>query len=152
MRTVTLNDEHCRSCAGDEGQLASVVAFLDGLGRWVVPPGELSVALLDEAAHCELHLRFLADPTPTDVITFPGDPDDDLAGEIILNAELACREAASYGQTPGEELALYFVHGWLHLAGLDDHDELSRSVMRSAEAELLSALREAALMPNFESR
>ena len=39
-----------------------------------------------------------------------------------------------------EELTLYLVHAWLHLAGLKDLDEEDRHKMRGAEAEQMEAL------------
>jgi probable rRNA maturation factor len=47
------------------------------------------------------------------------------------------------------ELTLYLVHGWLHLAGLDDLTPRGRRAMRSGERRLLAALRRARAQPDF---
>lgn len=120
---------------------------LDGDDRFALPPGDLSVALLDEAALAQIHDQFLQDPSPTDVITFPGDPDDATAGEILVSAERAATLAGQHGQDRGEELALYLVHGWLHLAGYDDTTETPRTHMRAAEQAALTLLRDADALP-----
>lgn len=117
--------------------------------EWTVPPGELSVAFLNDADLARLHGQFLDDPSPTDVITFPGDPDMDFAGEICVSWERASAEAAARGTGLNHELTLYLVHGWLHLAGLDDRTEDDRAVMRAAEAEVLSRLVADCLLPDF---
>jgi len=38
------------------------------------------------------------------------------------------------------ELALYVVHGALHLCGFDDHDPEQRAAMRLAERAVMSSL------------
>ena len=45
---------------------------------------------------------------------------------------------AEIGVEPGDELALYVVHGLLHLCGYDDHDDAERDAMRRREDELLA--------------
>ena len=66
--------------------------------------------------------RHLGHDWPTDVISFglsePGDPT--LAGELVVSAEMAAATAREAGADPSAELALYVVHGLLHLCGLDD--------------------------------
>jgi metalloprotein, YbeY/UPF0054 family len=99
---------------------------------------ELSVAFLDEAAICDLHAKFLNNPESTDVITFPADENEDYrVGEICISID----EALKYPQYAlKDELTLYLVHGWLHLAGYDDIDPKDRLVMREMEQKALSFL------------
>ena len=49
-----------------------------------------------------------------------------LCGELVVSAEMACDRPRELGVDPDEELALYVVHGLLHLCGFDDHDEADR--------------------------
>ena len=149
MRPVLLNREDCPQCAVSEAAVARAIAVLDECPEYCVPPGELSVVLLDDAEHCALHSRYLNDPSPTDVITFPGDAAEDFAGEIILNVDQAIREGPLHGNDAASELTLYLVHGWLHLAGLDDHDAAGCRQMREAERHLLSRLQQHRAMPPF---
>ncbi len=100
--------------------------------------GELSVALLDDAALAAIHAEFLQDPTVTDVITFPGDAAHAFGGEICVSLDRARAEARSRGIPVQQELVLYLIHGWLHLAGLDDRTETDRERMRAAEARLMA--------------
>ena len=99
---------------------------------------ELSVAFLNEASICDLHARFLNNPDPTDVITFPAEDDEgDRTGEICISID----EALKYPQYRLEdELTLYLVHGWLHLAEYDDIDPQDRLVMREMEQKALAFL------------
>ena len=66
--------------------------------------------------------RHLDHDWPTDVISFrlsdAGEPF--LAGELVVSAERAASVARQFGVDPRAELALYVVHGLLHLCGYDD--------------------------------
>ena len=114
-----------------------------------VPPGELSVAFLTDAALARLHATFLDDPAPTDVITFAGTPILGQAGEICVSADTARAFAAGHRHDLSEELTLYVVHGWLHLAGHDDRQPDKKKRMRAAEARALALLRARCTIPLF---
>lgn len=116
--------------------LAAHVLRCEGIAR-----AEVSVGLVDDAAIAPINWRYLNHQGPTDVITFPLSPpdSDELAGEIVISAETAAREAAARGLDPADELRLYLVHGLLHLCGLDDRDENDRRRMHARQDELLGA-------------
>ncbi len=113
------------------------------------PDGELSLAFLTDEEQAELHGRFLDDPTPTDVITFEGDPLFEQAGEICVSADTAFTYATKHGHDFAEELSLYVVHGWLHLAGYDDLEPALKRRMRAAEKRAMTILRELEALPAF---
>lgn len=94
---------------------------------------DVVVALVDDRTIAELHGRYLDDPTPTDVLSFPH-------GEIVVSGDTARREARARGIDPLHELVLYVVHGALHLAGHRDGKPKDRARMRRAEREVLKAL------------
>ncbi len=157
----------------DETEISEILNFLRGNAPWDFPAGTLSVAFFGDDEICSMHEEFLGDPTKTDVITFPGDEvfsaprprrknpagvpaesavpaeadDAAFAGEICVCVDQAQRMARELGTTPADELLLYLVHGWLHLAGLDDIEERDRAEMRAAEATALELLRGAGLAP-----
>ena len=103
--------------------------------------GTLSVVLVTDDDMCSLHDEFLGDPTPTDVLSFPLRTTDDEPteesdspfGEVVVSVDTAAREAAKRGLPVAREVALYAIHGTLHLAGFDDHDSADRRVMRRLE-------------------
>lgn len=148
MRTVAV---YCgiRQLKFAEDALASALAALDGRSDYAIPAGELSVALLDDGTLQIMHGKFLGDPEPTDVITFPGDPAEDFAGEICISVDCAVRCTRERCMDLSEELTLYLVHGWLHLAGLSDGTAAEAAAMRAAEAHLMDFLRNCALIPQF---
>ncbi len=107
-----------------------------------VSAAEISVVVMNDAAIQDLNRRHLAHDWPTDVITFGlselGEPV--LAAEIIVSAEMAAATARRAGTDPQAELALYVVHGLLHLCGYDDQTPEAAGAMRRRETEVLAAL------------
>ena len=129
-----------RPLADDEVARTVEAALVHG-GR---PAAPLGVVFVSDAALTELHGAWLQDATPTDVITFdlgedPAHPDA-LVGELYVSVECALRCAAQRAVPPARELALYLVHGVLHLCGFDDHEPAERARMRAAESAVLEAL------------
>lgn len=111
----------CRSSPYDPARLESLAAS--------ALPGCLSIAkknnaelaslpaveisILGARAMAKVHRDFLGIPGPTDVITFP-------YGEILVCAPIAESRAKEFGHDTTTELALYIIHGLLHLSGHDD--------------------------------
>ena len=107
------------------------------------PLAELSILLVDEDTMSAYHQKYLSEPGPTDVLSFPMDelrpPSDDeeppegLLGDIVLCPAITDRQAVEHGRTPREEGEYLLVHGLLHLLGYDHGDE-----MEAREQELLA--------------
>lgn len=151
----------------DRRAVARLVETLDAQAprfRGGCPPGELSLVFLTDEALARLHADFLQDPSVTDVITFEGQPalaaapDTAIAGEICVSADAAWRQTAKSPRPRrtetgfAEELALYVVHGWLHLAGYDDLQPRKKRAMRRAEARAMQLLRATGRLPKFALR
>jgi probable rRNA maturation factor len=153
-RMLALLDEHFRAVPADLPKFAIAPrARLRRNGRDAgatpLPPGELSVVFLTDAALAQLHGEFMDDPTNTDVITFEGDESAGLAGEICVSADTAASYARRNGGEFAMELALYLVHGWLHLVGYDDLRPDRKRRMRAAEARALKLLAAHEAIPRF---
>lgn len=131
------------------GEVRALFHFLDKIRPEAIPKGELSVVFMDEAEHSSLHYNFMEDKTPTDVITFPGDPAMNFAGEICVSVDYAHNSAQERDLSLARELTLYLVHGWLHLAGFDDKGEIERKKIREEETRLLTAIEKAERQPHF---
>jgi probable rRNA maturation factor len=105
-----------------------------------VAAGSVSIAVVDDATIHAVNRRHLAHDWPTDVLSFrlsdPGDPF--LAGEVVVSAERASALARRFAVDPHAELALYLVHGLLHLCGYDDLAASDTDTMRRREGEILS--------------
>jgi probable rRNA maturation factor len=101
--------------------------------------GEVSLAVVADGEMQKLNAQWLEHDWPTDVLSFVlADDGDALEGEIIVSAEMAQRQAQSFGWRGDDELLLYVIHGALHLVGHDDHDDDDRAAMRKAEAQHLA--------------
>lgn len=114
------------------------------------PKGDLSIALLSDRKVAELHGEFLADPTETDVITFPGDADMDFAGEICISVDRAKAFSVEHDTVFAEELTLYIIHGLLHLAGYHDKTDSQIAQMRQGEQSVMQHLKSAERIPEFK--
>jgi probable rRNA maturation factor len=92
---------------------------------------ELSISLVTEEEIAELHLRYLDEPGPTDVLSFPQDHEVPVDGGSRLLGDVVICPAVAARQNPdlGAELRLLLVHGILHLLGYDHQDEEERRAM-----------------------
>jgi len=101
----------------------------------------LSIVFVGDRALAAMHGRWLGDERPTDVISFDLDgAGDGPAGELYISVERAAALAAQRQLRLERELALYIVHGCLHLCGFDDRRAQQRRAMRRAEREVLRSL------------
>jgi probable rRNA maturation factor len=90
-----------------------------------VTSGELSLSFVDPGEIEDLHVRFLGEPGPTDVLSFPMDGEDGLLGDVVVCPEVAGRN----NPDPASEVRLLVVHGVLHLLGYDHQEEDERRRM-----------------------
>jgi probable rRNA maturation factor len=92
--------------------------------------GELSLSFVDEAEIEDLHVRYLHEPGPTDVLSFPLDGEDErgvrVLGDVVIAPAVAARNNPD---DPAAELRLLVVHGVLHLLGYDHEEEDEKAQM-----------------------
>jgi len=96
---------------------------------------ELSISLVGEAEIEELHVRYMDEPGPTDVLSFPLEDEDDesgmrLLGDVVIAPSVAARNNPD---DPEGELRLLVVHGILHLLGYDHEEEQEKAEMWSRQ-------------------
>ena len=121
----------------DRGQMRQVVrTVLEGEG---INEAAISLAFVDNATIHQLNKRYLNHDEPTDVLSFPLSEagEKKLQGELVIGAELGQSEAAGRGHDVAAELALYVIHGLLHLCGYDDHADKDRRAIRKQERHYL---------------
>jgi probable rRNA maturation factor len=82
----------------------------------------VDVAIVSDATIARVHVEFMAIPGATDVITFDH-------GEIVVSAETALACAKEHRHSVEHELALYIIHGLLHLNGFDDTNASAKKKM-----------------------
>jgi probable rRNA maturation factor len=129
--------------AGDEGKPS--VFFSDRQARPIDEPGlrelaertllaegktasELSVSFVEEEEIADLHLRYMGEEGPTDVLSFPLEDEDD-GVEVLGDVVIAPAVAARNNPDVEAELRLLLVHGILHLLGHDHEEATDRAAM-----------------------
>ncbi|HWK92712.1 MAG TPA: rRNA maturation RNase YbeY [Luteimicrobium sp.] len=130
----------------DEAEFAALGRFvLDTLH--VHPRSELSIMFVDTAVMTELHVQWMDEPGPTDVLSFPMDelrpgregeetPPGTL-GDVVLCPEVAAQQAKVAGHSTAEELLLLTTHGILHLLGYDHAEPEEEKEMFALQRRLL---------------
>jgi probable rRNA maturation factor len=111
---------------------------LEGEG---VSDADISLAFVDNATIHGLNQRYLGHDELTDVLSFPlSEGGRRLAGEVVIGAEVARAQAEERGHDLQAELALYVIHGLLHLCGYDDESTAAAKEMRAREQHYLKRL------------
>jgi probable rRNA maturation factor len=142
--SIEINNESV--FAVDEARLVRLATYcLDALR--IHPDAELALVLVDEAAMEQLHVQWMGEPGPTDVLSFPMDElrpgtDDSvtpagLLGDVVLCPQVAEVQAESAGHSTMDELQLLTTHGILHLLGFDHADAEEEKEMFALQRDLL---------------
>ena len=121
----------------DRARLREIArAVLDGED---VKDYEISLVFVDNPTIHRLNKQYLNHDEPTDVLSFPYSAANakKLEGEIIMGVEIAREQAAERGHDVQAELALYVIHGLLHLCGYDDKAKDAEKEMRARERHYL---------------
>jgi len=84
----------------------------------------------------ELNTSFRGISKPTDVLSFPlEDMDFTPLGSIVISYDFVKQGAKTYNHSLDDEIALLFIHGFLHLLGYDH--EKDKGEHRKEEEELI---------------
>jgi len=102
---------------------------------------ELNLVFTDNKKIKKINKTFLGHNFATDVISFAynnSSLENNISGEIIISVEMAVKLAQKLKCTIEGEIALYLVHGLLHLLGYNDKLKKDARKMHQREKELLS--------------
>jgi probable rRNA maturation factor len=152
--SVEINNES--GMAADEDALRELAQYVIGQME-THPLADLSMLLVDEAHMTNLHEKWMEEPGPTDVLSFPMDelrphsmagpnrsrgrdgdePEPVLLGDVVLSPQVAAVQARQHGHSTQAELELLTVHGVLHLLGYDHADPEEEAEMFGLQNELL---------------
>ena len=152
--------EICNESGVEVDELSLVQVTRHALDRLRVSPlADVAVQIVGVEQMEALHVRWMDEPGPTDVLAFPMDeldlrgsrgvghgagPDDgdddpspvDL-GVVVLCPEVAQRQAVEAGHSTQDELQLLCTHGVLHLLGYDHEEPEEHAEMFGLQGELL---------------
>ena len=142
--SVELNNES--GIPVDEAAIQRLVTFgLDLLH--VHPDADVAILFVDEAAMEQLHVQWMDEPGPTDVLSFPMDelrPGTDdaptpagLLGDIVVCPQVAEAQAKTAGHSVLDEIKLLTAHGLLHLLGFDHAEPEDEREMFGVQRDIL---------------
>ena len=112
---------------------------------------DVAILLVDEGAMEALHVQWMDEPGPTDVLSFPMDelrPGTEesptppgLLGDIVLCPQVAETQAreASPSHSTQDELVMLTTHGLLHLLGFDHAEPEDATEMFGLQRDLIAA-------------
>ena len=100
---------------------------------------EINIAIVDDNEIRKLNKQFLNSESTTDCLSF--DSSNDQMGpkiyDLVVNGEMAVRQANQRGHSSEAELALYITHGLLHNLGFDDSTKKQARKMHETEDKIL---------------
>ena len=124
--------DHDRLVLLVENALPLCMEVASKLGGPLVDLAQIECTVVGHRAMARVHREFLGIRGSTDVITFPD-------GEIRVCAPVASARAGDFGHDTTTELAMYCIHGLLHLAGHDDLEPDSARHMSREQEKILRA-------------
>ncbi|TDE89958.1 rRNA maturation RNase YbeY [Occultella glacieicola] len=130
----------------DEAEFAALSRFvIDEMH--VHPQAELEIRFVATDVMAELHVRWMDEEGPTDVLSFPMDElrpgtEDDVSeegmlGSIVVCPDVAVEQARAAGHSAEEEMLLLTTHGILHLLGYDHAEPEEEKEMFDLQRRLL---------------
>ena len=109
---------------------------------------ELGVTFIDEGPMVDLHIKWMDEPGPTDVLSFPMDelrpgsdmsnPSEGILGDIVVCPQVAIKQAIVANHETMNEILMLVTHGMLHLVGFDHAKPEEEAEMFSLQRKLLA--------------
>lgn len=140
---ILFEDESDLACP--EGELRALAAYAIkymNLDERV----ELSILAVNEDEMERLHIEWMDEEGPTDVLSFPIDElrsgeafveGKSTLGDIVICPSVAQRQAERAGHGFDVELQILLVHGILHLMGFDHAEPAEEAEMFALQGEII---------------
>lgn len=143
MSTEVTNESGYRL---DEAEFAALARHvIDAMG--VHPQAELEIRFVDTEVMTQLHVQWMDEDGPTDVLSFPMDElrpgadgelsEEGILGSIVVCPVVAAEQARAAGHSAEEEMLLLTTHGILHLLGYDHAEPEEEKEMFGLQRRLL---------------
>jgi probable rRNA maturation factor len=106
------------------------------------PECEISLSFVDVQEMEELHIKWMQEDGPTDVLSFPMDMPESKGdvvtlGDIVISPAVAAQQAASAGHSVEDEMYILATHGLLHILGYDHADPDEKKVMFALQEKIV---------------
>ena len=116
------------------------------------PDCELNLVFVDIEEMTELHIKWMDEGGPTDVLSFPMDlpgPENDAVtlGDIVIAPVVAAQQAATAGHSIDHEIFILAAHGLLHILGYDHATPAEEKAMFTLQETLVKKYQELAWTP-----
>jgi probable rRNA maturation factor len=106
------------------------------------PDCEISLTFVGVQEMEELHIKWMDETGPTDVLSFPMDMPESKGevvtlGDIVIAPAIAAAQAQSAGHSVEEEIYILATHGLLHIVGYDHADPDEEKVMFALQEKIV---------------
>ena len=106
------------------------------------PECSISLTFVDAQEMEELHIKWMDEPGPTDVLSFPMDMpeakgDVVTLGDIVIAPAVAAQQADAAGHSINHEIFVLATHGLLHILGYDHADPDEEKVMFALQEKIV---------------
>ena len=106
------------------------------------PECEISLTFVDVTEMEELHIKWMDEPGPTDVLSFPMDMPESKGevvtlGDIVIAPAVAAKQAQGAGHSVEAEIYILATHGLLHILGYDHADPDEEKVMFALQEKIV---------------
>jgi probable rRNA maturation factor len=113
------------------------------------PDCELNLVFVDIEEMTELHIKWMDEGGPTDVLSFPMDmpePGNEAVtlGDIVIAPVVAAQQAATAGHSIDHEIFILAAHGLLHILGYDHAKPDEEKAMFTLQESLVKKYQELA--------
>ncbi|MEY4713714.1 MAG: rRNA maturation RNase YbeY [Actinomycetota bacterium] len=112
------------------------------------PATDVGIVFVDEEPMTELHIKWMDEPGPTDVLSFPMDElrpgteenpsAEGVLGDIVVCPQVAKKQAETAGHAAINEILLLVTHGMLHLVGFDHAEPVEEAEMFGLQKQILA--------------
>lgn len=111
------------------------------------PDCELNLVFVDIEEMTELHIKWMDEGGPTDVLSFPMDmpePGNEAVtlGDIVIAPVVAAEQAAIAGHSIDHEIFILAAHGLLHILGYDHATPAEEKAMFTLQENLVKKYQE----------
>ena len=106
------------------------------------PDCDLNIAFVEDDYMTELHIKWMDEPGPTDVLSFPMDMPEkrgDIVtlGDIVIAPAVAAKQALEAGHSTEHEIYILATHGLLHILGYDHADPDEEKIMFALQEKIV---------------
>jgi probable rRNA maturation factor len=111
------------------------------------PDCELNLVFVDIEEMTELHIKWMDEGGPTDVLSFPMDLPESgneavTLGDIVIAPVVAAQQAAKAGHSIDHEIFILAAHGLLHILGYDHATPAEEKAMFALQEMLVKNYQE----------